>query len=134
LVERETADVGEPERLALWAQYVQIRDSDDAGAAAGEIDEDAELVVASAALSIKCPITQKVFVDPVMSKKCRHNYERDAITRHVRSSRGRATLCPVAGCSERVTLDDLTPNPAMLREIQKQEAASRATLRHVNEL
>jgi hypothetical protein len=77
----------------------------------GDDDED-DIMVDKATISIKCPITLQKFKDPVTSSKCPHSFERTAIMDMIRGSsnrlggdgvRGqgnRCVECPVTGCDQ----------------------------------
>ena len=50
--------------------------------------------------SLKCPITGRLFADPVKNKVCGHIYSREGIDAHMRNAHRRAATCPVAGCNK----------------------------------
>ena len=69
--------------------------------------EDGEIAVVATQV-IKCPITQQTVVHPLRNLRCKHVYERDAITDMVRKHKGKNEMkCPVSGCIERVNRDEL---------------------------
>jgi hypothetical protein len=77
----------------------------------GDDDED-DLMVDRATISIKCPITLQKFKDPVTSSKCPHSFEKSAIMDMIRGSSSRlggegargkgnkCVECPVTGCDQ----------------------------------
>lgn len=114
-------------------------------------DQDDDIVMERATISIKCPLTFLPFKDPYTSSKCPHTFERTAILELIRksatrlgggSSRGgeRAVICPVTGCDQvriclvqawywarRLTLckmltaGDLHPDPILVRKIKRMQ-------------
>lgn len=55
-------------------------------------DDDDDIIMTQQELGIKCPYTQQVMKNPVMNKKCRHNYEKDAIFEFIALKKGNARL------------------------------------------
>ncbi|EAT80321.1 hypothetical protein HBH56_097420 [Parastagonospora nodorum] len=105
----------------------------------GDFDDDDDIVMDKATISIRCPLTFQQFKEPYTSTKCPHTFEKHAIVEMIRTStnstgtrgpRGGATKavnCPVAGCDQNLTLDDLRSDPLLIRKIrrmQKVEAAA----------
>ena len=118
-----------------------------------EDDEDSDVEIASERVSLKCPITLLPFKDPLMSTKCPHSFEKDAILDMLRLSsdhlpftadqelelsqiRDRRTQerkrkeictptvkCPVCSCT--LVATDLKPDPVLLRKVKRVEAATR---------
>ncbi|KAJ9293930.1 hypothetical protein DTO271G3_7306 [Paecilomyces variotii] len=85
-------------------------------------------------ISLRCPLTLLTFKDPVTSTKCPHSFERQAIEDMIahsstteavpsrdssRPRRVRSVKCPV--CSVSLTLQDLRPDPVLLRRVRRAE-------------
>ncbi|KAG8532820.1 uncharacterized protein KY384_002698 [Bacidia gigantensis] len=99
-----------------------------AGIQANDPNED--FMVESERVTMKCPITLTIMKDPVKSKKCVHNFERDAILEMIqmigrepreRGAPRKVARCPV--CEVPLTADDLEPNQVLLRKIKRIQAA-----------
>ncbi|KAF4308925.1 Zinc finger MIZ-type protein [Botryosphaeria dothidea] len=100
--------------------------------AAGDGDDD-DLAVAYERISTKCPLTLQELKDPVMSVRCPHTFERAAISELIRRSnafsggsnaRGardghRTVQCPVGGCDQMLTLQDLQQDETLIRKIRR---------------
>ncbi|KAI8915027.1 hypothetical protein DFJ77DRAFT_464369 [Powellomyces hirtus] len=89
-------------------------------------DEEEGLAIISQHESLKCPLTQMIYEDPVTSQVCKHSYSSKAITQHIRMSQrtephGRAE-CPVAGCKHYVALIDLKHNKKLARAAARRRA------------
>jgi SUMO ligase MMS21 Smc5/6 complex component len=57
-----------------------------------------------------CPLTQKLPDNPIVSRLCRHVFERDAIMDYIRAravGRVRGVTCPRAGCNALIGATDL---------------------------
>lgn len=76
-------------------------------------DDDDDIVMERATISIKCPLTFLPYKDPYTSMKCPHTFERVAIMEMIRKSNVRvgggseysrsgekAVKCPVTGCDQ----------------------------------
>ena len=66
---------------------------------------DEDILLVSQKESFKCPITQLLLVDPVVSGKCGHAYSKKEIMELI--SRNRELECPQAGCRHFVKASDL---------------------------
>ncbi|CAM9721497.1 unnamed protein product, partial [Discosporangium mesarthrocarpum] len=80
-------------------------------------DESEELEVVGEGGSsshLKCPFTHSVFVEPVKSRRCGHTFERKAVQQHLHIS-GSNAVCPVAGCSNKLTREDIVRDKEMER-------------------
>ncbi|KAF2755715.1 hypothetical protein EJ05DRAFT_478673 [Pseudovirgaria hyperparasitica] len=107
-------------------------------AAAG--DEDSELILSRAKMSLKCPITLLPFERPVTSTVCRHSFESEAVLDMIRRSvgppRGEAAhpggaparwlkgqvrwiLCPVSGCHEQLREGDLREDRFLREKVKR---------------
>ncbi|KAH8705018.1 mRNA capping enzyme-domain-containing protein [Talaromyces proteolyticus] len=106
-------------------------------------EDDDEIAIERERISLTCPLTLRTFEDPVKSTKCVHSFERQVIEdlirnssmtvaagdqdfqggggRSARARRVRAVLCPV--CSVSITLNELAPDPVMLRRVRRAKAA-----------
>lgn len=62
-----------------------------------------------------------VFEKPVRSKICGHTFEEKAI---MQMFRGGTIPCPVAGCTERVSKNDLEPDLEMEVEVKRSKTLS----------
>lgn len=126
--EQRISQLGPSNQTALYRQFEEIKRSEmDAEGQGGDeeaIDSDTELVMAAQKRSTKCSLTQKTFVDPVRTDRCKHTFERAAIEQMIRTKRGGVVTCPIAGCSKKIELSDLKTDLAMVREVRKLNAAS----------
>lgn len=107
--------------------------------AGGDEDSDDDIAVSRATISTKCPLTLQEFRTPLTSKKCPHSFEKEAIAEMIRYSATRvggregprggmiggekAVMCPVPGCGETLTADDLHVDPVLKRKIQRLQRA-----------
>ena len=118
-------------------------------------EQDDDIVMERATISIKCPITFLPLKDPYTSSKCPHTFERSAIFDQIRksptrigggSSRSgeRAVICPVTGCDQvrnhsvqrrywawrltlrkMLTVGDLHHDPILVRKIKRMQQEER---------
>ncbi|SMQ50196.1 unnamed protein product [Zymoseptoria tritici ST99CH_3D7] len=100
-------------------------------------DEDDDLAVSKATISTKCPITLKEFENPLTSKRCSHSFESAAIKEMIGQSATRtapgpgqrggekAMRCPVGGCKELLSMNDLEVNKVLVRKIQRLQKSRR---------
>lgn len=86
-------------------------------------DDDEDIAISRANISIKCPLTLQDFKYPLSSKKCPHSFEKDAINDLIRRSGGRGVQCPVPGCSQMLTKDDLHTDAVVVRQIKRLKRA-----------
>nr|POE75542.1 e3 sumo-protein ligase nse2 [Quercus suber] len=105
----------------------------------GDDESDDDIAVSRATISTRCPLTLQEFKTPLTSKKCPHSFEKDAITQMIRASSNRiggqevqrgvivggvqAVMCPVPGCGEMLTVDDLHEDQVIKRKIQRLQRA-----------
>lgn len=63
-------------------------------------DDDDDANVIDQVTSNVCPLTQKAFVEPVQSKKCKHKYEKTLVLKYIadKNKARRPAKCPSAGC------------------------------------
>ncbi|KAJ4371674.1 hypothetical protein N0V86_008227 [Didymella sp. IMI 355093] len=114
-------DAGEP---ALGVTQVVNEDEDD-------------IVIDREKISTKCPITFQTLKDPVTSTKCgglgggRHTFEKSAIIEMIRTSGShygpggkKSVACPLPGCDQQLTADDLRPDPVLIRKIRRLQQAA----------
>ncbi|KAH7381292.1 zinc-finger of the MIZ type in Nse subunit-domain-containing protein [Phaeosphaeria sp. MPI-PUGE-AT-0046c] len=104
----------------------------------GAFDDDDDIIVDKATISTRCPITFQQFKEPYTSIKCPHTFERNAIVDMIRNSantvanvgpRGgglKAVSCPVTGCDQNLTLNDLRSDPILIRKIKRMQQAEAA--------
>lgn len=84
-------------------------------------EEDLDIVPASGnQVSLKCPCTSAIFVDPVKNRVCGHTYSRAAILNHIKigSKKQGGASCPVAGCSHKITASELVEDKDMKRRLR----------------
>ncbi|CAD5118646.1 DgyrCDS7334 [Dimorphilus gyrociliatus] len=83
-------------------------------------NEDEDVIVASEKVSLKCPITQVVMKEAMLNKKCKHSYDLNGITSYLNARKGKATQCPVSGCTnENIEMNDLLPNVRLQNMINR---------------
>ncbi|KAH8666720.1 zinc-finger of the MIZ type in Nse subunit-domain-containing protein [Xylariales sp. PMI_506] len=85
---------------------------------AGE-DEDDDLVVENEIVDLRCPLTLVTMSEPFTSSKCKHTFEKAAITEYLRSKPGRKATCPQTGCNKEVSLKDFALDEVFLRRIKR---------------
>ncbi len=61
-------------------------------------DSDDDIAVAREVTSLRCPLTLQEFVEPYSNNKCKHTFEKSAITDYLQAN-GQAQ-CPQTGCSQ----------------------------------
>ncbi|CAM9102640.1 unnamed protein product [Choristocarpus tenellus] len=93
----------------------------------GEDDDDLEVMAGE--LSIKCPLTNATFKEPVKSKKCGHTFDKNAVIYHIRVQRQNC-VCPVAGCNKKLAMEDLVPDKEMERELTIRQNVEKEVSRH----
>ena len=86
-------------------------------------DSEDDLEVSKAKISTKCPLTLTEFKKPLTSKKCPHSFEAEAIMGMIRASAhrqgGQVVQCPVSGCSQMLTKNDLQTDAVLIRQIKR---------------
>lgn len=91
-------------------------------------DEDDIVFEGGGTGSLICPISQALPRDPVVSKNCRHVYDRTAIYDYIKqktTTRSPSCKCPVAGCTKNICKNDLIEDPEITRAVE--EARSKQT-------
>lgn len=97
-----------------------------------EDDNDDDIAISRATISTKCPLTLQEFKDPLSSKKCPHSFENEAIVSMINSSASREpgrpngqrmVQCPVTGCSQNLSRDDLYTDAVLIRQIKRIQRA-----------
>ncbi|USP79554.1 E3 SUMO-protein ligase nse2 [Curvularia clavata] len=96
----------------------------------GEFDDD-DIVVDRANISTRCPITYQQFKEPYSSSKCPHTFEKNAILEMIRRGPHRigqqkAVDCPVTGCNQMLTENDVSSNKVLIRKIRRMQEAELA--------
>lgn len=77
---------------------------------------DEELAVAGGKISLKDPLSLNYFVNPMISRKCNHVYEKEHILRLLE---GHSQInCPVTGCSAHLTSNDLRDDKLMTLRVK----------------
>ncbi|RKP07681.1 zinc-finger of the MIZ type in Nse subunit-domain-containing protein [Thamnocephalis sphaerospora] len=84
-------------------------------------NSDDELVIATQRVSLVCPLTTMTMSEPVTSGVCKHSFSKHAIMDYIqRKTRSGIVNCPVAGCTQRISVQDLVPNRTLARMIQRE--------------
>ena len=124
-------------RLAHHAEWFNEGDAPAPGvttrgrANAEEMDDD-DIAISRTNVSTKCPLTLQEFKSPLTSNKCPHSFESDAILSMLSTSTARENnkpggerqvQCPVSGCSQRLTRNDLHTDAVLIRQIQRIQRA-----------
>ncbi|KAJ5727300.1 hypothetical protein N7493_005120 [Penicillium malachiteum] len=124
---------------STWFAHLENPDAASAGqmTSAREASEsDDDIAIERERISLRCPLTLLPFRDPVTSTKCRHSFERTAISDMITRSnmtiptetgrggrRVRAVKCPE--CNTPLSMNDLGPDPVLLRRVKRAEMAAR---------
>ncbi|KAF1923019.1 uncharacterized protein M421DRAFT_76501 [Didymella exigua CBS 183.55] len=89
-------------------------------------DDEDDLVMDRATVSTKCPITFQTLKEPWSSAKCPHTFEKSAILGMIRTSashfgpgRARSVACPIPGCDQQLSAEDLHSDPILTRKIRR---------------
>lgn len=91
---------------------------------------DEELSIAGGKVSLKDPISLQFFTQPLITKTCRHVFERESIESMFHSSgighnpATKVLECPTDGCKERFRFQDLVPDELMKLRVRIYRAAS----------
>ena len=97
-----------------------------------EEDEDDDIAVSRATISTKCPLTLQEFKQPLSSKKCPHSFESEAILSMLSTSNAReggrpngkrVVQCPVTGCAQELSREDLHKDAVLIRQIKRIQRA-----------
>ncbi|KAF2202824.1 hypothetical protein GQ43DRAFT_351959, partial [Delitschia confertaspora ATCC 74209] len=98
-------------------------------------DSDDDIAIERETVSTRCPITLQEFKDPVTSVKCPHSFEKAAILQMIaqsvvrsgerRGGRGEKVVqCPVSGCEQMLSTQDVRPDLVLVRKIQRIQKAN----------
>ncbi|XP_063691078.1 uncharacterized protein LOC134823519 [Bolinopsis microptera] len=104
----------------------QAASAEDESAHERQLQDELEsegVVVASAKVSLACPISQTRMVHPMVNAQCGHTYDRTAVNEHIRRCRSLTVKCPVAGCVGFVNQANLRPNKK-IAELLAQDSGS----------
>lgn len=71
---------------------------------------------ASSHISVLCPLTQQLLVDPVKNTHCLHVYSKQAILSYILNIQ----RCPVSGCNRPVSAHSLVSATEVLQRIEHQ--------------
>lgn len=71
---------------------------------------DDDLQVEGGKVDIKCPLSLRIFEQPMRSKKCGHTFDYSAIKDTWRHN---VEPCPVLGCGSRISINDFEPDELM---------------------
>ncbi|KAJ8603396.1 hypothetical protein MRB53_042163 [Persea americana] len=96
-------------------------------------EDDDDIAIARERISTRCPLTLREYEKPVTSKKCPHSFEEEAFrsllgqqTRPASQRHGAwkpEVQCPVPGCQQTLTQDDVHTDAAIVRRIQRIQRA-----------
>lgn len=89
-----------------------------------EDQEDDEVAVEGGKISLKDPLSLNYFVEPMMSVRCKHVYEKEHIMPLIKKDR--SIQCPITGCDAEVTRADLVPDLLMLLRVKIHQAREKA--------
>lgn len=98
-------------------------------------DEDEELVVTGGVLSLKCPLTLKLFEEPYSNNVCKHTFEKAAILEMMQGAtvfyeggRGRnrgegvkKLKCPVPGCDKMLEESEFYDDVMVARQVKREK-------------
>uniref|UniRef100_A0A1I7UUB1 E3 SUMO-protein ligase NSE2 n=1 Tax=Caenorhabditis tropicalis TaxID=1561998 RepID=A0A1I7UUB1_9PELO len=84
-----------------------------------EADDTADLQVEQVQHSRKDPISKKDIVNPVINTACGHVYDRDSIIQFAGTKR--SIKCVMQGCSQNITIKNLSDYPEFWTNIKQQE-------------
>ncbi|KAI0133565.1 zinc-finger of the MIZ type in Nse subunit-domain-containing protein [Xylariales sp. AK1849] len=85
----------------------------------GVDDEDEDLIIAEEVIDLKCPLSLIVMTEPYTSDKCKHTFEKTAISEFLNSKPGRKAQCPQTGCNKELSMKDFHLDEVMLRRIKR---------------
>lgn len=74
-------------------------------------DEEDDLMIDGGIIELTCPITCKMYEEPLISKQCGHVFEKSGLQEYFRTERTRD--CPQTGCSKHLKINDFIPDPIM---------------------
>ena len=101
----------------MWAESVQGLEGLNAKKnEPGQAEDEEGLVELGSTLSIKCPLTQKEFEDPV-TNTCGHSYEKSAVENYVRGATRKK--CPVPGCGKQIEVENLQKDLVLIAHIRR---------------
>ena len=69
-----------------------------------------------------CPITNKLPIHPVIAKRCRHVFEKDAIMSYISGRTGGRNMsipCPCAACNNHISVNDIIEDPEVTRRVEE---------------
>lgn len=84
--------------------------------------EDDGLVVGTGKQSLRCPLTQTIYVDPVGNPSCPHIFSRQSIISLARQNRSNYVRCPIPGCNRNINVDALRTNEVLARRVENLQA------------
>ncbi|KAL7722200.1 SP-RING-type domain-containing protein [Entamoeba marina] len=82
---------------------------------------DDEDIIIEDKVSFNCPLTRKLFEDPVKSTVCGHTFSKQAIISYIGSNRKRK--CPVAGCDRSFGKNDLEKDVETIHAMERHQTA-----------
>lgn len=69
-----------------------------------------DLMISGGRIDLTCPITCKVYENPMLSLKCGHVFEKFALVNHLNNQ---TIKCPQSACGQHVNLNDFVPDLVM---------------------
>ncbi|KAG8769036.1 hypothetical protein FRC12_005203 [Ceratobasidium sp. 428] len=89
-------------------------------------DSDDDLEVGGVTEDYKCPLTLKIYTDPLTSTVCGHTFSADGIREYLKTS----DKCPKTGCNELISMNVLKLDKAIQKKaIAAQRRADKDTER-----
>ncbi|KAG0658244.1 hypothetical protein C6P45_002225 [Maudiozyma exigua] len=74
-------------------------------------DEEDDLMIDGGIIELTCPITCKMYEEPLISNQCGHVFDKSGLQEYFRTERTRD--CPQTGCSKHLRINDFIPDPIM---------------------
>ncbi|ODQ64622.1 hypothetical protein NADFUDRAFT_66707 [Nadsonia fulvescens var. elongata DSM 6958] len=88
--------------------------------------EDDDIETAGAKISLYCPISKALLINPVTSTVCGHSYSKQNINDLCAQDQTRGSFrCPVGGCDRVLTKRQLVPNETLATRVKYYEINSR---------
>lgn len=74
-----------------------------------DTNQEEDLNISGGKISLRDPISLDYFKNPVISKKCRHTFDKEIMEVYLQTNND----CPIAGCKSKIALADLIPDKEM---------------------
>ncbi|CAG8526056.1 7901_t:CDS:2 [Ambispora leptoticha] len=78
-----------------------------------EENGDDDVIISTERQSLICPLTTKIFEEPMTSTKCRHSFSKNAILAYIRANS--QAKCPTPGCDKILTENDIKLDKSLAR-------------------